>query len=147
MAIAPQDWADAGGLPARRPVLHAVARALDELGRSEPGRTWALADGEVGEALTLVARLSASADALMVTLLAEARQRSLGTGDGWGPLDWARAHAPQLPARVLADAETVAGAVGELRLADVVEATTLVVDEASPDGGAGAGPAADWLPV
>ena len=148
MAIAPQDWADAGGLPAGRPVLGAVSAALEVLNRSEPGRSWALADGEVGEALALVGRLSASVDALLVTLLAEAKQRSLGSGDGWGPLDWARAQAPQLPTRVLSDADAVADAVGELRLEQVVEAVSDAVEQApAPGGTSEERSSAGYLPV
>ena len=148
MAIAPQDWADAGGLPARRPVLGAVATALEVLGRSEPGRTWALADGEVGEALHLVGRLSATVDALLVTLLGEAKQRSLGAGDGWGTLDWARAQAQQLPDRALSDADAVAGAMSELRLAHVVEAVTDVIEGPRSGGDRAVGEAVtDYLPV
>ena len=147
MAIAPQDWFDAGESP-RRPVLTAVARALGSLEKSEPGRTWALADGEVGEALHLVGRLSATVDALLVTLLGEAKQRSLGAGDGWGTLDWARAQAPQLPDRVLSDADAVAGGMSELRLADVVEAVTDVIEGPRSAGASAVGePVTDYLPV
>jgi hypothetical protein len=112
-----------------RPVLGAVASALDGMAASTPQRLWGLGDAEVAEAFTLLGRLRASVDAHLVAVLAEARQRGLGTGDGWGPVDWARALAPHLPTRSLTDLDTlatsvVAAADGDRRLDDVLEAVT-----------------------
>jgi hypothetical protein len=135
MAIAPDlGWQDH---PAPRPVLSAVTTALDTLAGSTPQRLWALGEGEVTEAFVLLARLRASVDAHLVAVLAEATHRGLGTGDGWGPLDWARAHAPHLPTRTLSDLHTVATAVadttdGDVRLTPVLQA---VIDAAAVDAG------------
>src|SRR4051794_3128458 len=125
MAIAPDTSWD-GSHPAR-PMLGAVTTALDALAGSTPQRLWALGDAEVTEAFTLLARMRASVDAHLVAVLAEAKGRGLGQGDGWGPLDWARAMAPQLPTRTLSDLDTLAGATvgdnaGDARLADVLNA-------------------------
>lgn len=113
-----------GQRPARgRPVLGAVRAALGELTGAEPGRLWALGEGEVAEAMQLLGRLSGVVDALLVGVAAEAKRRSLGAGDGWGPRDWARSMAPMLPARTLADVDAVAAVADDLRLAGVVDAT------------------------
>src|SRR4051794_34745770 len=125
MAIAP-DTGWQGKQPAR-PVLGAATTALDALGDSTPQRLWALGDAEVTEAFTVLARMRASVDAHLVAVLAEAKHRGLGAGDGWGPLDWARAIAPQLPTRTLSDLDTlatavVAASVGDERLSGVLAA-------------------------
>jgi hypothetical protein len=128
MAIAPDPtWQEQ---PPARPVLGAVTAALDALASSSPQRLWALGDGEVTEAFALLGRLRASIDAHLVAVLAEAKDRGLGTGDGWGPVDWARAFAPHLPTRTLTDLDTVAtavvaGAAGDLRLTPVLDAVTV----------------------
>jgi hypothetical protein len=90
---------------------------------------WALSEGEVSEAMAVLGELAASVSALMVGVLGEARERSLGVGDGWGPVDWARACAPLVPLRDLVEAQVVADAGGELRLGPVVAA---VLDGAQP---------------
>ncbi|NYG08215.1 hypothetical protein BJ986_002702 [Phycicoccus badiiscoriae] len=107
---------------AARPVLGAVTSAIDALATSSRERLWALADGELGQTLTLLGRLRASVDAHLVSVLAEAKLRGLGSGDGWGPVDWARAMAPQLPTRTLTDLDAVAGAADEPRLTEVTSA-------------------------
>lgn len=127
MALAPDPtWQD---LPPARPVLGAVTTALETLSGSTPQRLWALGDGEVTEAFTLLGQLRASVDAHLVAVLAEAKERGLGTGDGWGPVDWARALAPHLPTRTLTDLDTLATAVaataaGDQRLTEVLDAVT-----------------------
>jgi hypothetical protein len=140
MAIAPEPtWQEH---PPARPVLSAVTTALDALATCTPQRLWALGDGEVTQAFTLLGRLRASVDAHLVAVLAEAKQRGLGTGDGWGPVDWARAHAPQLPTRTLTDLDTVAAAVGataagDLRLPGILDAgkaATATAAHADGDG-------------
>ncbi|MDR6863006.1 DUF222 domain-containing protein [Phycicoccus sp. 3266] len=68
--------------------------------------------------------LSASVDAHLVTALAEAGRRGLGSGEGWGRLDWARAQALLARERALAEAQTVADAADDLRLGDVVAGAT-----------------------
>jgi hypothetical protein len=142
MAIAPDTSWD-GPHPAR-PVLGAVTTALDALADSTPQRLWALGDGEVTEAFTLLARMRASADAHLVAVLAEAKTRGLGSGDGWGPLDWARAMAPQLPTRTLGDLDTLAAAMvatsaGDVRLTSVLDAVAeaATATAAAVDGHAG----------
>jgi hypothetical protein len=121
-------------------VLGDVKAALAQLAQSSPGQLWALGDGEVAEAMQLLGTLSGTIDAHLVAVLAEAKRRSLGAGEGWGPVDWTRSMAPMLPIRTLSDLDAVAGAADELRLADVVEA---VMDAASADGST----AAAALPV
>lgn len=146
MAIAPD--LDRQDSAPGRPVLGAATTALDALSDSAPERLWALSDGEVTEAFAVLGRLRGSVDAHLVAVLAEAQGRGLGTGDGWGPVDWARAHAPQLPTRALTDLDTVAGAAadaaaGDTRLADVVEAVTAQADSrglAREQGVAGGSP-------
>ncbi|HET8768753.1 MAG TPA: DUF222 domain-containing protein [Pedococcus sp.] len=124
MAIAPDDWAGQGLEPASRPVLGAVSAAVEALSRSTPERIWALNEGEVSEVVRLLGVLSASVDAHLVTALAEAGRRGLGSGEGWDRLDWARAHAPLVRERALAEAQTVADAADDLRLAEVVAGAT-----------------------
>jgi hypothetical protein len=140
MAIAPDPtWPEQH--PAR-PVLGAVTTALDALTASTLERLWALGDGEVATTLTLLGRMRASIDAHLVAVLAEAKQRGLGAGDGWGPVDWARATAPALPTRILTDLDTVAGAVTDPRLAEVLHAVAdaAVVAHGDTDAAGGTGP-------
>jgi hypothetical protein len=122
-------------------VLGAVTTALDAIATATPQRLWALGDGEVAEAFTLLARLRTSIDAHLVAVLAEAKDRGLGTADGWGPLDWARAMAPSLPTRTLSDLDTVAAATDEPRLTEVFHAVVHAVVHAVDDA------AAEALPV
>ena len=74
--------------------------------------------------------LAVSVDAHLVAVLAEAKRRSLGSGDGWGPVDWAHAMAPLLPLRDLRDLDAVAATAAseDLRLAGVVEAVAAGTD-------------------
>ncbi len=98
----------------------------------EPERLWALGDGEVAAALTALGEVVSGAKALLVSVLAEAKRRSLGSGQGWGPVDWAHAIAPLLATRDLLEADVVAGVVAagssvtgaDHRLDDVVAAVT-----------------------
>ncbi|GAB3436697.1 hypothetical protein GCM10027517_07140 [Phycicoccus ginsengisoli] len=123
MSIAPEDFTWRG--PAGpRPVLAATAAALEAMTSSSPERLWALGEGEITAALQLLGRLSACVDAHLVSVLAEAKRRSLDKGDGWGPVDWARATAPELPQRTVLAADAVADAADEPRLAEVVDAAT-----------------------
>jgi hypothetical protein len=122
MAI-PAEEATAGQ-PHSRPVLDAASRAREALSSSSPQRLWALSDAEVAVSMVELGQLEASVDAHLVAVMAEAKTRGLGTGEGWGPVDWARAKAPGLSTRTLLDLDTVAGAVGEPRLAEVVDAVT-----------------------
>ena len=117
-----------------RPVLGALTGA-------QAGRVWALGDQEVGAAVGVLGEVVAAARAQLVVVLAEAQRRSLGAGQGWGGLDWARAMAPSLSTRDLLDAREVAtvmasggvsSAGGDRRLDEAVEA---VADAASPDRG------------
>ena len=125
---------------AGRPVLSAVLAAREALSDCSPLRVWALSEAEVTRTMTVLGELASSVSALTVAMVAEAKTRSLGAGDGWGPVDWARACAPLLPLRELTDAEVVAGAAGDLRLASVVAA---VMEGAQPglvdDSAEGAG--------
>ncbi|KQU70278.1 HNH endonuclease signature motif containing protein [Phycicoccus sp. Root101] len=124
MAVAPQEYAGQGGDHPARPVLGALSSALVALTDSQPERLWALSEGEVVGAVRALGELSATVDAHLVAVLAEAKARGLGTGDGWGPVDWARSLAPLLPLRTLTDADTVARAARDPRLGPVVEAAT-----------------------
>jgi hypothetical protein len=123
-----------------RPVLSAVRTAREALSDCSPTRLWALSEPEVTEAMTVLGELASSISALTVAVMCEAKERSLGVGDGWGPVDWARACAPLMPLRDLTEAEVVADAGGELRLASVVAG---VLDGAQPglagDGAEGCG--------
>jgi hypothetical protein len=127
MAISPDTSTRAGGDPSGhrgRPVLGGVSAAVAALAECEPGRIWALSDAEVAAAMRALGDLAVSVDAHLVAVLAEAKRRSLGSGDGWGPLDWAHAMAPLIPMRDLRDLDAVAttAASEDLRLAGVVEA-------------------------
>jgi hypothetical protein len=130
MAIAPQDTPSAGG-PLGRPVLGAATAARSTLvsSCSAPQQVWALSEAEITEAVEVLGQLAVSVDAHLVAVLAEAKRRSLGAGEGWGPVDWARAHAPGLPTRRLVELDTVAGAADELRLSEVLEAVALGTGE------------------
>ena len=142
MAIAP-DNSRQRELPADRPVLGAVDTALDTLAGAQPERLWALSDAEVTQAFALLGRLRGSVDAHLVEVLAEAKRRGLGSGDGWGPVDWTRAQAPQLPTRTLTDLDTVAtaaadAAAGDTRLGEVLDAVTEAASCDSERGADGA---------
>ena len=132
MAGAP-DHATSGGQPDRRPVPAAVSAACDALACSSPERLWALSDEEVSGCVSALSQLSTSVDAHLVAVLAEAKRRSLGSGDGWGPVDWARAKAPGLSTRKLLDIDTVAGAADEPRMASVVDAVAQGADADQSD--------------
>ena len=121
MAVAANDAMSAGE-PNARPVLAALTSAREVLASASPERLWALSDDEVADCMEVLGQLATSVDANLLTVLAEARRRSLGTGDGWGPVDWAQAKAPGLSTRKLLDLNTVAGVADELRMADVVDA-------------------------
>lgn len=124
-----------------RPGLSEVREALDVLGRAQPGQLWALSESELGELMSALGELDSAKDAWVVGVMAEARSRGLGVGDGWGPVDWARAHAPLMPTRTLVAADVVAGAADELRLARVVAAATEgAVIGSAEQGGEGALP-------
>jgi hypothetical protein len=120
MAIAPHDTRDQA--PLGRPVLGGVQAGLAAVRDSTPERIWALSDAEVTASLRAIADLTTATSALMVAVLAEARQRSLGSGEGWGPVDWAHSQASLVPMRTLLDAQTVADASAEPRLEAVLEA-------------------------
>jgi len=124
-------FGDGAGAGVGRPVLGGAGVALEVLTEAEPGRVWALRDEEVGAALGVLGEVVAAARAQLVVVLAEARRRSLGSGDGWGPVDWARAMAPSLPTRDLLEAAEVAIvlASNDLRLDEV---TAAVADASSP---------------
>lgn len=132
MAVAPDDTTRAG-LPDARPVLAAATVARDALASSSPERIWALSDEEVAESLVVLGQLATGLDANLVAVVAEAKRRSLGTGDGWGPVDWARAKAPGLSTRKLLDLNTVAGAADEPRMAEVVDAVAQGAGEDQSD--------------
>ena len=79
----------------------------------------------------LLGEVVAAARTQLVVVLAEAKRRSLGVGQGWGAVDWARSVAPLLPTRDLLDAHEVATAMasagisadgGDHRLDDLVDA-------------------------
>lgn len=131
MAISP-DLPAPSALP-EWPVLSAAREAESALSRAVPTRVWSLSEEQVTQALEALARLHASSEALMVTVLADARSRGLGTGEGWGPRDWLRMHAPALGGRLAADLDVVAEAVGEPRLGEVVAAVTAAADPRSAD--------------
>jgi hypothetical protein len=103
-------------------VLGGVRAGLAAVRGSTPERIWALTDDEVAESLRTLADLVTASSALLVAVLTEGRQRSLGAGDGWGPVDWARAQAPMLPTRLLLDAQAVAAVAGDGRLEAVLYA-------------------------
>ncbi|MDU0314714.1 DUF222 domain-containing protein [Phycicoccus sp. M110.8] len=124
MAIHHTDLPPAGADPAGRPVLGGVRAGVAALGGSVPERIWALTDDEVAQSLSGLADLATATSALLVAVLAEAGQRSLGSGEGWGTVDWAKAQAPMLPVRMLLDAHEVARAMGDLRLSEVLDAVS-----------------------
>ena len=133
MAIAPDTTSRAGGDRdghRGRPVLDGASAAVAALAGSTPERVWALTDAEVAVAMNTLGALAVSVDAHLVAVLAEAKRRSLGSGDGWGPVDWARAMAPLLPTWELRDLDAVATemASDDLRLACVVEAVAAGTD-------------------
>ena len=132
MAIAP-DGTTRGRAPHARPVLDAARDSRDALAGAGAGRLWALSDGEVEEAMTVLGQLHASTEAHLAAVLAEAKSRGLGVGEGWGAHDWARMRAPGLGARLLSDLDTVAGAAGELRLAGVHDAVAQGLDPAATE--------------
>ena len=105
-----------------RPVLGAVAVAIEALAGAQTPRLWALSEAEVEEAMEGLAQIHAMTQAHLVAVLAEAKSRGLGCDQGWGPRDWARRHAPGMATRTVADLDTVAGAVAEPRLAELAEA-------------------------
>lgn len=105
----------------------------DLLAESTPNRVWALSDEEVRQAMTLLGGVHTSLAAVTAAVVAEARRRGLGTGEGWGSVDWARAHAPLLPTRLLFDLEVVAGVADDPRMAEVVEGVMAGVDPVAAD--------------
>ena len=119
-------------------MLGAATVARDVLCGAEPERLWALGDGEVAAALTALGEVVSEAKSPLVSVLAEAKRRSLGSGQGWGPVDWAHAMTPLLATRDLLDADVVASVVAagssvtgaDHRLDDVVAAVTAA---GSPD--------------
>ena len=130
MAVSPDTTTRPGGDPSGhrgRPVLGGATTAAAALAGSMPERLWGLSDAEVGESMTALGDLAVSVDAHLVAVLAEAKRRSLGSGEGWGPMDWAHAMAPMLPMHDLRDLDTVAGALAsdDLRLAEVVDAVAI----------------------
>lgn len=127
MAIAPHIPGPAQE-PHGRPVLGAAGVAVTVMQQSSVARVWALSDEEVGKALTQLGVLSANVEAHLMAVVAEARRRGLGSGEGWGPMDWSRAMAPQLSSRTHADLDVLGAAADEPRLEAVMEA---VMDAAS----------------
>src|SRR5690242_16606703 len=85
MAITPHDVPHRDPAPLGRPVLGGVRAGLAAVRGSAPERIWALTDDEVAESLRVLADLVTASSAVLVAVLTEARQRSLGAGDGWGP--------------------------------------------------------------
>ncbi|GAA2738857.1 hypothetical protein GCM10009867_32120 [Pedococcus aerophilus] len=110
------------------------------LAQADLERVALLDDAGVADALRVLADVRAAVSAQLVVVLAEAKRRSLGAGQGCGPVDWARAVAPSLPTRDLLEADVVAGVVAlsssvaapDRRLVEVVEA---VAGATSPDPG------------
>jgi hypothetical protein len=142
MAVAPHRVAHDHG-PWDRPVLSAALGAADALAESTPNRVWALSDDEVRRAMTALGDVHTCLAAVTVAVVAEAKRRGLGSGQGWGPVDWARAQAPLLPTRVLLDLDVVAGAADDPLMAQIIEAVlagldpvaaAAQVDPASTDG-------------
>jgi hypothetical protein len=85
MSMASEHTTDAGQ-PAGRPVLGAALSARAAVSSSSPQRLWALSDAEVAESMVVLGQLAASVDAHLVAVLAEAKTRGLGVGEGWGRL-------------------------------------------------------------
>ena len=125
MAITPQEPHGQDGQHPFRPVLGALEVAVKAMADSQPTRTWALSEPELAKAVQALGELSAMVDATLVSVLAEAASRGLGTGEGWGPVDWARSLAPLLPLRTITDAQAVARVAGDPRLSGVLEAATV----------------------
>src|SRR5687767_6433880 len=132
MAVQPDEVT--GPLP--RPVLGAALAARAALAGAESGRVWALSDAEVEQAMETLAQAHAGTEALLAAVAAEAKSRGLGADQGWDGRDWVRLHGPGLDPRLVGDLDTVAGAAGEPRLAEVVQA---VAAGADPDPAAAAG--------
>ena len=138
MAISPDTSHPTFDGAARRPVLGAAGVAVDVLCQGEEARLWTLSDPEVAATVCALSEVVAAAKAQLVLALAEAKERSLGVGQGLGAVDWARSVAPSLPTRDLLDADVVAtvmagsSSVGpaDRRLDEVVEA---VNGACSPD--------------
>jgi hypothetical protein len=127
MAIAPDRVRHDDG-PGDRPVLSAALGVADALAESTPNRVWALSDDEVRLAMTALGVVHTSLAAVTVAVVAEAKRRGLGSGEGWGAVDWARAHAPLLPTRMLLDLDVVAGAADDPRMAQVIQGVLAGVD-------------------
>lgn len=134
MAIHP----DPPPAPPRWPVLTAAHEACAALSGAEQERVWALADDQLAEAVTALAALHAATEAQLVAVVGEARSRGLGVAEGWGPHDWVAVHAPGLATRTVADVDTVAGATGEPRLREVLDAVAAGADPTDPEVGGGA---------
>lgn len=107
-----------------RPVLGAARASRAALAASRPERLWALSDAEVEDALGTLGELHTMIEAQLAAVVREGKVRGLGTGEGWGPQDWARMKAPGLGARLLSDLDAVAEAADEPRLAEVVGAVS-----------------------
>jgi hypothetical protein len=134
MAIAPHRVRPDDG-PGDRPVLSAAVGVAEVLAESTPNRVWALSDEEVARAMAALGEAHTSLAAVTVAVVAEAKRRGLGLGEGWGALDWARAHAPLLPTRVLVDLDVVAGAADDPRMTQVIEAVLAGVDPVAAGAG------------
>jgi hypothetical protein len=111
MAISPDTSQPTFGGVGRRPVLDAAGVAVDVLCQGEQARLWTLSDSEVSATVSALSEVVAAAKAQLVLVLAEAKGRSLGVGQGLGPVDWTRSLAPLLPTRDLLDADVVATAL------------------------------------
>ncbi|WP_406830487.1 DUF222 domain-containing protein [Pedococcus sp. KACC 23699] len=125
MAITPQEPHGQDGEHPVRPVLGALEVAVAAMVDSQTTRVWAMSEPELTRAVRALGELSALVDATLVSVLAEAGSRGLGRGEGWGPVDWARSLAPLLPLRTVTDAQAVARAASDPRLAGVLEAATV----------------------
>ena len=148
MAITPQEPYGQDSDHRARPVLGALEVAVDAMGDARTTRLWALGEPELAEAVRLIGELSARLDATFVSVLAEARSRGLGAGEGWGPVDWVRSLAPLLPLRTVSAAPGVARAAADPRLARVVEAATVGAPTAGVAQAGGAhDPTAQLAPV
>ncbi|GAA2737207.1 hypothetical protein GCM10009867_23500 [Pedococcus aerophilus] len=120
-----------------RPVVTSASVARQVLAHAAVDRLWTLEDEDVAEALGVLGEVVAAARAQFVAVLAEAKERGLGTGQGWGQVDWVRAVAPSLTTRDVLDSEVVAQVLAatqaptapDLRLEAVVDA---VSDASSP---------------
>ncbi|GAA2736978.1 hypothetical protein GCM10009867_22680 [Pedococcus aerophilus] len=138
MALAPDSQHPTSGGGSGPGVLASAQDALHAVTGADPTRLWVLTDPQVAQALGVLAELGAAVRAQVAVVLAEAKGRGLGSGQGWGPVDWARAQAPSLPTRDLLDADAVAVAMthaaavdcGDHRLDEVLSA---VRDACSPE--------------